>query len=52
MKCKCGLEMEMWQQTMYGGNLIRRYRCACGQEQSEIIEKDKPKYEPPKKDKD
>jgi hypothetical protein len=43
MKCKCGIEMELWQTTLYGGNLIKRYRCACGQEKTEIIEREKAK---------
>jgi hypothetical protein len=44
--------MELWQTTRYGNNIIKRYRCVCGQEESEIIGTDKPKElpkEPPKK---
>ncbi len=37
MKCKCGLMMELWQTTKYNGVVIRRYRCVCGREDSEIV---------------
>lgn len=44
MKCSvCKSEMELWQQTIIDGKLIKRYRCACGNEQAEIVEKAKPK---------
>lgn len=36
MKCKCGLEMELWQTTKVDGVVIKRYRCVCGTEKSEI----------------
>lgn len=38
MKCKCGLEMELWQTTRYNGGVIKRYRCACGREKAELPE--------------
>ena len=47
MKCKCGLEMELWQTSLYEGNVIKRWRCACGEEKTDIVYRDKPK-EPPK----
>ena len=51
MKCKCGLEMELWQSIKDGNQIIKRYRCACGAEKAEWIDVDKPKY-PPKKAED
>jgi len=36
MKCKCGLEMELWQTTKMSGVVVKRYRCVCGREDSEI----------------
>ena len=38
MKCKCGLEMELWQTTKVDGVVIKRYRCMCGLEKSETEE--------------
>jgi hypothetical protein len=38
MKCKCGLEMELWQSTHMQGKLVKRFRCVCGLEEAEIIE--------------
>lgn len=43
MKCKCGLEMDWFQDISDNGKLIKRYRCACGLEKAEIVEPDKPK---------
>jgi len=43
MKCKCGLEMELWQTTLYEGNVIKRWRCACGEEKTDIVYRDKQK---------
>jgi hypothetical protein len=44
MKCNvCKQEMELWQSTIIDGQLIKRYRCTCGNEQAEIVGKDKPK---------
>jgi hypothetical protein len=55
MKCKCGLEMELWQNTLIEGKLVKRYRCVCGNEESaEIIGREKPKEDtkPPIKGKE
>jgi hypothetical protein len=46
MKCKCGLEMELWQSSLYEGNLVKRWRCVCGNEQSEFIDQKKPELPP------
>ena len=48
MKCKCGLEMDLFQTISENGKLIKRYRCVCGLEKAEFVEPDKPK-EPLKK---
>jgi len=45
MKCECGLEMELWQTTLYEGNVIKRWRCACGEEKTDITYREKPKVE-------
>jgi len=53
MKCKvCKAEMELWQNTLVEGKLIKRYRCGCGNEQAEIIDQEKPKPVVFKKDKE
>lgn len=48
MKCKCGLEMDLFQTISENGKIIKRYRCVCGLERAEFVEPDKPK-EPLKK---
>lgn len=39
MKCKCGSMMELWQTTKMQGVVVKRYRCVCGREDSEIEDK-------------
>ena len=46
MKCKCGLEMEWWQDALVGGVLLKRYRCVCGLEDSEFIDQKKAESPP------
>lgn len=46
MKCEtCGLEMELYQSASSEMGLIKRYRCVCGFEKAEIIQREveKPK---------
>ena len=40
MKCNvCKAEMELWQNTIIDGKLVKRYRCPiCENEQAEIID--------------
>jgi len=52
MKCNvCGLEMELYQSIVMDGQLVKRYRCTCGNEQADFIKREAQAEKPRKPDK-